>query len=553
MNSPNPLHVIPLGGLGEIGKNMMALEYEQDIIVIDCGVMFPEEDMPGVDLVIPDISYLTQNSDRVRAIFITHGHEDHTGALPYVLTALNVPVYAPRLAAGLISVKLKEHRIRNAIVHEIEPGDPIQEGVFKVEFFRVCHSIPDAMGLAISTPLGLLIHTGDFKIDHTPADGSPTDLGHLGRLCENGVFLLMSDSTYAEVEGYTASERVVGDALERVIADADGRVIIATFASLIARVQQVIDATAKHGRKLALVGRSMVDNVKMALDMGYIDDSEGVLVSIKQLQRLQSNQIVLMTTGSQGEPTSALVRIANGDHRDVAIERGDTVVISASPIPGNETVVSRTIDNLYRHGARVLYDKIATVHVHGHASTEELKIMLNLTRPQFFVPVHGEYRHLVAHTKLAQELGVDSGNTFVLEDGEVLALTPDSGTVVDHVQSGHIFVDGLQLWDKESVVLKDRRMLSRDGIVVLTLAIDGSSGKITKTPAIASSGVVEFDRYPELFDRAAKVARDSASQSQFSFPLEWIELSNDIKVALSTFIYEETHLRPVIIIVPLEI
>ena len=273
MISPSPLHVIPLGGLGEIGKNMMALEYEQDIIVIDCGVMFPDEDMPGVDLVIPDISYLTQNSDRVRAIFITHGHEDHTGALPYVLTALNVPVYAPRLAAGLISVKLKEHRIRNAVLHEIEPGDPIQEGVFKVEFFRVCHSIPDAMGLAISTPLGLMIHTGDFKIDHTPADGSPTDLGHLGRLCENGVFLLMSDSTYAEVEGYTASERVVGDALERVIADADGRVIIATFASLIARVQQVIDATAKHGRKLALVGRSMVDNVKMALDMGYIDDS----------------------------------------------------------------------------------------------------------------------------------------------------------------------------------------------------------------------------------------------------------------------------------------
>ena len=553
MISPSPLHVIPLGGLGEIGKNMMALEYEQDIIVIDCGVMFPDEDMPGVDLVIPDISYLTQNSDRVRAIFITHGHEDHTGALPYVLTALNVPVYAPRLAAGLISVKLKEHRIRNAILHEIEPGDPIHEGAFKVEFFRVCHSIPDAMGLAISTPLGLMIHTGDFKIDHTPADGSPTDLGHLGRLCENGVFLLMSDSTYAEVEGYTASERVVGDALERVIADADGRVIIATFASLIARVQQVIDATAKHGRKLALVGRSMVDNVKMALDMGYIEDSEGVLVSIKQLQRLQSNQIVLMTTGSQGEPTSALVRIANGHHRDVAIERGDTVVISASPIPGNETVVSRTIDNLYRHGAHVLYDKIATVHVHGHASTEELKIMLNLTRPQFFVPVHGEYRHLVAHTKLAQELGVDPRNTFVLEDGEVLALTPESGTVIDHVQSGHIFVDGLQLWGKESVVLKDRRMLSRDGIVVLTLAIDGSSGQITKTPAIASSGVVELDRYPELFDRAAKIARDSASQSQFSFPSEWMELRNDIKVALSTFIYEETHLRPVIILVPLEI
>ncbi|MBI4339113.1 MAG: ribonuclease J, partial [Chloroflexi bacterium] len=384
-----PLRVIPLGGLGEIGKNMMALEYGQDIIVIDAGVMFPEADMPGIDLVIPDISYLEENRDRVRAILITHGHEDHTGALPYVLSALDVPVYAPRLAAGLISVKLKEHKLRDAQLVEIEPGRPISIGAFTVDFFRVCHSIPDAMGLAIQTPLGLVIHSGDFKIDHTPADGRPSDLGQLGRLCQEGVLLLMSDSTYAEVPGYTASEQVVGEALERVIGEAPGRVMVATFASLIARIQQVMDAAAQHGRKVAVVGRSMVDNVKMSLEMGYLKDPISVLVPINALRNLQPHQTVIVTTGSQGEPTSALVRIANGDHKEISIQAGDTVVISASPIPGNETVVSRTVDNLYRLGANVLYDKVATVHVHGHASQEELNIMLNITRPRYFVPVHG--------------------------------------------------------------------------------------------------------------------------------------------------------------------
>ncbi len=548
-----PLRVIPLGGLGEIGKNMMALEYGQDIIVIDAGVMFPEADMLGVDLVIPDIAYLEENQTRIQGIFITHGHEDHTGALPYVLAAIDVPVYAPRLAAGLISVKLKEHKLRNARLVTVEPGAPINAGAFSVEFFRVCHSIPDAMGLAIRTPLGLIIHTGDFKIDHTPADGMPTDLGHLGRMCQDGVFLLMSDSTYAEVEGYTASEQVVGDALEEVIATAPGRVMIATFASLIARIQQVMDAAALHGRKVCVVGRSMVDNVKMSLDMGYLKDPHEVLAPLSALRRLQPHQVVIMTTGSQGEPTSALVRIANGNHQEITIQPGDTVVISASPIPGNETVVSRTIDNLYRQGAEVLYDKIATVHVHGHASREELKIMLNITRPKFFVPVHGEYRHLIAHCRLAQELGTPEEQTFALEDGDVLELNEREGRIVGQVPAGHIYVDGLQLWDMESIVLRDRRTLSRDGIVVVVLTVDKDTGKVLKTQEVVSMGFVEPDSSPDLMARAAHAAMEAVNPKGASRPLDWSYLTTTVKERLSDFLYQETHLRPLIIPVPVEI
>jgi len=548
-----PLRVIPLGGLGEIGKNMMALEYGQDIIVIDAGVMFPEADMLGIDLVIPDIAYLEDHRDSIRGIFITHGHEDHTGALPYVLAAINVPVYAPRLAAGLISLKLKEHRLRDVRLETVEPGKPVQAGAFSVEFFRVCHSIPDAMGLAIRLPLGLVIHTGDFKIDHTPADGVPTDLGHLGRMCQDGVFLLMSDSTYAEVEGYTASEQVVGEALEEVIATAPGRVMIATFASLIARIQQVMDAAALHGRKVCVVGRSMVDNVKMSLDMGYLKDPIGVLVPLNALRRLKPHEVVIMTTGSQGEPTSALVRIANGDHQEISIQPGDTVVISASPIPGNENVVSRTIDNLFRQGAEVLYDRIATVHVHGHASREELKIMLNITRPKFFVPVHGEYRHLISHCRLAQELGTPEERTFALEDGDVLELDAESGRVVDKVQAGHIYVDGLQLWDPDSTVLRDRRTLSRDGIVMVVLTVDKHTGKVLRTPEVVSMGFVEPGEHPDLMARAAHAAMSAVERKGAEHPLDWSYLTTAVKRRLSDFLYEETHLRPLIIPVPVEV
>ena len=546
-----PLRVIPLGGLGEIGKNMMALEYGKDIIVIDAGVLFPEEDMLGVDLVIPNISYLVENKKRIRGIFITHGHEDHTGALPYVLRELKVPVYAPRLAYGLISVKLKEHKLlKEASLYEITPDQQIKAGAFQVRFFRVCHSIPDAMGLAIKTPLGLVVHTGDFKIDHTPADGKPTDLASLAEQCKGGAFLLLSDSTYADTQGYTPSEMVVGEALDRAIQQAEGRVMIATFASLITRIQQVIDACARHGRKMAVVGRSMVNNVKMAMDLGYLSDPAGVLVSLQALSKLPPGETVIIATGSQGEPTSALVRIANRDHRDIKVMPGDTVVISATPIPGNELVVSRTISNLYRQGARVLYDKVALVHVHGHASREELKLMLNITRPKFFVPIHGEFRHLVAHRDIALEMGVQPENAFVLEDGNVLELTKEAGRIAGTVTAGHIYVDGLQLWDMKSLVLRDRRTLSRDGMVVVTLAVDKATGRVLGRPEAVSSGFVDMDDFPDLMARTAETALRAVDGTNGAQRLDWEAITAQVKDSVGSFLYEETRLRPLVIPVP---
>ena len=549
-----PLRVIPLGGLGEIGKNMMALEYGKDIIVIDAGVLFPEEDMLGIDLVIPNISYLVENKKRIRGIFITHGHEDHTGALPYVLRELKVPVYAPRLAYGLISVKLKEHKIlKEASLHEITPDQQIKAGAFQVRFFRVCHSIPDAMGLAIKTPLGLVVHTGDFKIDYTPADGKPTDLASLAEQCKGGAFLLLSDSTYADTQGYTPSEMVVGEALDRAIQQAEGRVMIATFASLITRIQQVLDACARHGRKMAVVGRSMVNNVKMAMDLGYLSDPAGVLVSLQALSKLPPQETVIIATGSQGEPTSALVRIANRDHRDIKVMPGDTVVISATPIPGNELVVSRTISNLYRQGARVLYDKVALVHVHGHASREELKLMLNITRPKFFVPIHGEFRHLVAHRDIALEVGVQPENAFVLEDGNVLELTKEAGRIAGTVTAGHIYVDGLQLWDMKSLVLRDRRTLSRDGMVVVTLAVDKATGRVLGRPEAVSSGFVDMEDFPDLMARTAETALRAVNGTNGDQRLDWGNITAQVKDSVGSFLYEETRLRPLVIPVPMEV
>ena len=533
---------------------MMALEYDRDIIVIDCGVLFPEEDMPGVDLVIPDATYLIERRDRVRAILITHGHEDHTGALPYVLPDLNVPVYAPRLAHGLISVKLKEHRgLKGKVNLEIaEPGRQLKLGKFRVEFFPVCHSIPDAMGLAITTPIGMVIHTGDFKIDHTPVDGNPTDLTLLASYCSQGVLLLCSDSTYAEIPGYTASERVVGLALDRVIGEATGRVLVATFASLISRIQLVIDAAAKHDRKVAIVGRSMVDNVKMATDMGYLSHPPGMLLSLGDTRKLPPEKVVLMTTGSQGEPTSALVRIAKGDHRDISIVPGDTVVISATPIPGNETLITRTIDNLLRQGAKVLYDQIATVHVHGHASQEELKVMLNLTRPRFFVPIHGEYHHLVAHASLAKEMGVPESGIFVLEDGDVLELTPEKGQVIESVPAGHIYVDGRQMTSERSPVFQDRRAMTRQGVVVVVVALDKSTGMPVGPPKIVSRGFMDQDAASGPFERAAASMVASLDHTP-NFPIDWSATESLVKDAVSRVLLEETGRYPIIVIVPLEV
>jgi ribonuclease J len=542
-----PLRVIPLGGLGEIGQNMMVLEYGDEIVVIDAGILFLEEDIPGVDFAIPDISYLVQNKEKVRAILLTHGHEDHIGALPYVLDQLDVPVYASRLTHGLITVKLRDFgTLSDARLNVVEPHAPFKIGAFRVEFFRVCHSIPDAMGIAVTTPLGLVIHTGDFKIDHTPVDGKATDFPALAKITAGGVLLLFSDSTYAEVEGYTESEQIVGETIHRVIAEADGRVMVATFASLISRIQQVLDAAVDNDRKVAVIGRSMINNVKMAVNLGYLDVPAGTIISVNEARQLPNDQVVIVATGSQGEPTSALVRIANREHRDVRLERGDTVVISASPIPGNETVVANTIDNLYRLGAKVLYSRTAMVHVHGHASREELKMMLSLVRPSYFVPVHGEYRHLMAHADIARSMRVADDRVFVLEDGDVLEITPAEGRVVDSVPAVPAFVDRRRTWESDSDVFADRRRLARDGTVALAITISRDSGGVIKAPVITSSGFIQTDDQHDLFTRASNVALTTLDRERVR-TLDLVNTRVKIAEAVSDFLYEETGMRPVVL------
>ena len=551
------LRVIPLGGLGEIGKNMMALEYEDDIVIVDCGVQFPEEGMFGVDLIIPDVSYLVERIDKVRAILITHGHEDHIGALPFILPQLQCPVYAPRLAHGLITAKLKERRAaRDSVVNAIDPGIVHQIGqAFEVSWFRVCHSIPDAMGIAIGTPLGTVIHTGDFKIDHTPVDGRIFDLPSLAHYGDDGVLLLCSDSTYAEVPGYTTSERVVGEALDRAIGEADGRVLVATFASLVSRVQQVVDAAVRYDRKVSIVGRSMVDTVKVSQELGYLNVPPGVLLPLGETRKLAPEKVVLMTTGSQGEPTSALVRIAKQEHRDVNIESGDTVIISATPIPGNELPVSHTIDNLLRQGAKVLYDRIATVHVHGHASQEELKLVLRLVRPKYFVPVHGEFRHLTAHAQLAWDLDVAKDGIFVMEDGDVLELSEDGARLEEHIAAGPIFVDGLTTRDIQSPVLSERRSLSKDGVVVVVVTTDSQSGKLVGEPAAVASGFLDDTEMGNLFEELS-VAVAQELTSSWSGSKEMGQngaLKGKIRETARGFIASSVRRSPMIIPVVLEV
>ena len=541
------LKIIPLGGLSEIGKNMMVMEYADDIIVIDAGLMFPNEEMLGVDLVIPDISYLLEKRERIRGIIITHGHEDHVGALPYLLPQLNVPVYSTKLTQGLISVKFKQRRARSeAKLKVILPGSGITLGRFKIQFFPVCHSIPDSVGLIIHTPVGTIVHSGDFKLDYTPVDGKPTNLSRLAQLGAQGVLLLLSDSTYAELPGYTPSERVVGENLDRVIAEAPGRVIVATFSSLVSRIQQVIDSAAKHQRRVFIVGRSMSDTAHMALELGYLNARDGVLARLDELKGMPHNKIVLVTTGSQGEPTSALVRMANRDHRQVHIVRGDTVVISATPIPGNEALVNRTVDNLFKQGAQVLYSKVAQVHVHGHASQEELKLLLNLVKPKFFMPIHGEYRHLTLHAKLAESVGIPKDNILMLEDGDILELGPQAGRITGKVTSGNVYVDGLSGGGIGTVVLRDRRMLSRDGIVMVIIAVNKQTGKLIGRPDIVSRGFVDIREAKDMIEKSRDLVARALNPGR-DRPADWGFISTKVKDVLNRFYYQETKRRPMIL------
>jgi ribonuclease J len=546
--SKSKVKIIPLGGLGEIGKNMMVIEYENDILIIDSGLMFPEEEMLGIDLVIPDISYIIERKDKVRGIIITHGHEDHIGALPYVLPQLeNVPVYSSKLTNGLIRVKLKERKTREGVNLKILPfGKEVQLGKFRVELFPVCHSIPDASGIIIRTPEGTIIHSGDFKIDHTPVSGKPTDLSRIAQLGAQGVLLLLSDSTYAELPGYTPSEQTVGESLEHFIAAAQGRVIVTTFSSLISRIQQVIDAAAKHGRRVFIVGRSMTETVRISVELGYLNAPENILGRIEDIRGLPANKIVIITTGSQGEPTSALVRMANRDHKHVHIQRGDTIIISATPIPGNESLVNRTVDSLFKQGAHVIYSKLGQVHVHGHASQEELKLILSLAKPKFFAPVHGEFRHLSVHGQLAESVGIPRENIFVMEDGDVLEMSAAAAKINGKVNTGHVYVDGLSVGDIGGVVLRTRKMLSRDGIVVVIVALNKQTGELVGRPDIVSRGFMD----PQEFDNLVEESRDVLVKTLAHIDhraTEWSFINSKVRDTLDKFYYDRTKRRPMIL------
>lgn len=548
------IRLVPLGGLGEVGKNMMVVEYGDDIIVIDAGVMFPDDEMYGVDLVIPDTGYLADKKHRIRALLITHGHEDHVGGLPYILPMLDFPpIYATRLTQGLINVKLKEHRLLDKVtVNVIAPEDKVELGPFTAEFFRVNHSIPDAVGIVLHTPIGPIVHTGDYKFDYTPVDGKPADFGTLARIGNEGVLVMMGDSTRVESPGYTPSERIINDSFDKIFANAPGRIMIATFASLISRVQQVIDAATRYERFVALVGRSMVNNVQMAVELGYLSIPKGTLIRAEDINKYKPEQIVIICTGSQGEPTSALTRIANQDHRQIRIQPNDTVILSATPVPGNEKMVNRTINNLFRQGAEVYYQAISNVHVSGHGAQEELKLMLSLIRPKFFMPVHGEYRQLVLHAKLAYSLGIAEENIVVAEDGDCIEVSPDSITIADHTASGNVFVDGISVGDVGQIVLRDRKVLSQDGILMAVLTVDKETGQPIAGPDIVSRGFVYMRDAEELLADARERVLESFIGLN-GHASDWSFVKDKIKHTLSEFLYERTRRRPMILPIVMEV
>lgn len=546
--------LMPLGGLGEIGKNSLLVEYNKEYILIDAGLMFPEDEMLGIDFVIPDYSFVLENKDRIRGIFLTHGHEDHIGSLPYLLRQLQVPIYGSRLTLGLVQGKLKEFGLdRSAEFHSVQPGDQVKAGPFNVEFINVNHSIAGSMALAVHTPVGTIVHTGDFKIDHSPIEGQPTDFRKFTELGQKGVLVLLSDSTNVESEGYTPSERVLTAKFEELFYEAEGRILVATFASNIHRIQQVINAAMAYGRKVALSGRSMLNVVSIAFELGYLQIPEGVLIELDDIDRYPPNKLAIVTTGSQGEPMSALTRIATSDHRKISITSNDTVIISASAIPGNEKMVARTINHLFKLGAKVIYESTSSIHVSGHARQEELKLMLNMVRPKFFIPVHGEYRHLVQHAKLAQEMGVSSENVFISEIGDVLEFTKDSGRIAGKVSSGSILVDGLGVGDVGNIVLRDRKQLSQDGILIVVVTIDKETGNIMAGPDIVSRGFVYVRESESLIEEARVKVKTAVEKSLLNNNVDWSSIKSTIREILSKHLYEKMKRRPMILPIIMEV
>lgn len=553
MAKKEKLMVIPLGGLGEIGKNMTVIQYGNDIIVIDAGLAFPDDDMFGIDLVIPDMSYLIENRDKVRAVVITHGHEDHIGSLAYLLNEVNVPVYATKLVCGLIEGKLKENHITNYELNEVHHGDEVQIGCMKVGFIHTNHSIPDASALYFKTPVGTIVHTGDFKMDLTPVDGLLMDIHKFADLGRRGVLLLMSDSTNAERPGYTESEMTVGHAFRKAFRAAKGRIILATFASNISRIQQAINTAVQFKRKVTVLGRSMVNNVQIAMELGYLDVPEGVLIEPDELNRYPEDQVLILTTGSQGEPMAGLSRMASNNHRSVSIIPGDTVIISATPIPGNETGVGRTIDNLMKLGATVIAGRDKKIHVSGHASQEELKLMLDLIRPKYFIPVHGEYRMLKQHGDLAVMMGVNKDHVLIGDNGQIFEFSNRSGHKTGHVNAGRVFVDGLGVGDVGNIVIRDRQQLAMEGVVIVVMTLAKGTSHALAGPDIVSRGFVYVRDSEELISEAHDRVAAVLERCEAGSIREWAVIKSQVRDTLSRYLYEKTRRRPMILPIIMEV
>ncbi|MFA6939712.1 MAG: ribonuclease J [Clostridiaceae bacterium] len=555
MNKPKQsIKIIPLGGLGEIGKNFTVVEFNDEIIVIDCGLKFPDDEMLGIDIVIPDISYLLKNVEKVKGIFLTHGHEDHIGALPYILKQINIPVYGTKLTIGIVETKLKESNLLSTtVLNRVNFGDIIRLSKMSVEYIRTNHSIADSAALAIHTPLGVVFHSGDFKIDYTPIDGEVANLARFAELGKKGVLVMMADSTNVERPGYTMSEKTVGKTFERIFQDAKGRIIVATFASNVHRIQQVITAAEKYDKKVAVTGRSMENIVEVAAELGYLKYEKDTLINIDSIRKYPNDKIVIITTGTQGEPMSALSRMAMNDHRKVNILKGDLVIISASPIPGNEKLISRVINMLFKAGAEVVYEALADVHVSGHACQEELKLLHSLIKPRFFIPVHGEYRMLKQHAELAQKLGMSEENIVIAENGDVIEVTRKSINKMGTVTSGQVFVDGLGVGDVGNIVLRDRKHLSQDGIITVVATIAKDSGGVIAGPDIISRGFVYVRESEDLIEEARDVVKEALDSCQKKGITDWASIKSTIRDSLRMFIYEKTKRKPMILPIIMEI